>query len=322
MKLNELQKLLGIRHIPTTPEEQQAFYAYLRTKGIDPGSFYQEMEMSSRYVDTHRDVSFSNSMINLHSHTFYEVLYCRNTCGAEYLVGTERYRLVKGDIIFIPPGISHRPLLPADMAEPYRRDVLWISAELIQGLKRLFPDHDYQYQASSYLLRTAGTKWEYLGEMFHNGVMENEQKLERWDSAILGNTILLLVHLHRAIHDYHSPTLKAEKPELLDQVMAYVESHLQEHITLADTAKHFFVSESTISQTFRRKMGVSFYRCVTQRRLIAAKELIHQGVPLERVNEQVGFSDYSTFYRAFKQEYGISPRQYRKLQESAEQPML
>ena len=30
---------------------------------------------------------------------------------------------------------------------------------------------------------------------------------------------------------------------------------------------------------------------------------------------QTGFGDYSGFYRAFKQEYGISPRQYRKLQE-------
>ena len=39
---------------------------------------------------------------------------------------------------------------------------------------------------------------------------------------------------------------------------------------------------------------------------------------LEQVGEQVGFSDYSSFYRAFKQEYGISPRQYRKLQEGTE----
>ena len=65
-------------------------------------------------------------------------------------------------------------------------------------------------------------------------------------------------------------------------------------------------------------MGVSFYRCVTQRRLIAAKALILDGHPLENVGQQVGFSDYSSFYRAFKQEYGIPPRQYRKLQELSE----
>ena len=108
--------------------------------------------------------------------------------------------------------------------------------------------------------------------------------------------------------------MKAEKPELLDQVLTYIEKHLSNKITLADTAHHFYVSESTITHTFRKKMGISFYRCVTQRRLIAAKKLIEQGVSLEDTAEQVGFSDYSSFFRAFKQEYGIPPRQYRKMQ--------
>ena len=35
---------------------------------------------------------------------------------------------------------------------------------------------------------------------------------------------------------------------------------------------------------------------------------------LDEISHQVGFADYSTFYRAFKKEYGINPRQYRKLQ--------
>ena len=65
-------------------------------------------------------------------------------------------------------------------------------------------------------------------------------------------------------------------------------------------------------------MGVSFYRCVTQRRLIAAKQLIAEGTILEHVGRQVGFSDYSTCYRAFKQEFGISPRRYRKMLDEGE----
>lgn len=58
-------------------------------------------------------------------------------------------------------------------------------------------------------------------------------------------------------------------------------------------------------------MGTSFHRCLNQRQLIEAKASIAEGVLLESVGEQVVFSDYSTAYRAFKQEYGISPRQYR-----------
>ena len=100
-------------------------------------------------------------------------------------------------------------------------------------------------------------------------------------------------------------------PYLLDRALAYIEDHLAEKITLGDIAKHCWVSQSTITQTFRNKLGLSFYRCVTQARLIAAKRLIEGDQSLESIAEAVGFMDYSAFYRAFKQEFGISPRQYR-----------
>ena len=171
---------------------------------------------------------------------------------------------------------------------------------------------------TSGLLRTAGTKWEFLADLFHNGIRESEQAKPGWELAVIGNTITLLTQLNRAYQDTASYPLHAEKPALLDRAMAYIEENLSGKITLEEAARRLFVSQSTITQTFRKKMGVSFYRCVTQRRLIAAKSLIGEGVQLESVGQLVGFSDYSTFYRAFKQEFGISPRQYRKLQEALE----
>lgn len=289
-----------------------------RPGAADTGRTYQELEMTSRYVDTHQDVSLSNSQVSLHSHVFYEILCCQNTCDVEYLVGADRYRLQKGDIVIIPPGVSHRALLPDHMTEPYRRDVMWLSTEFAATVPHLFPEESKALTRETRLLRTAGTQWEFLAEMFRNGVREFEQQRLGWEEAVLGNSIMILVYIRRAMQDRTAVPLRVEKPELLDQVLIYVEEHLAEKITLADVAKHFWVSQSTITQTFRNKMGVSFYRCVTQRRLIAAKTLILQGLPLESVNEKVGFTDYSTFYRAFKQEFGISPRQYRKMKENSD----
>ena len=315
MKLAELGKISNPFPQTVSKGDIESVRAFLHSQGIDPDNFYQEIEMTSRFVDTHRDVSFSNAKVSLHSHNFYEILYCTNTCGAEYLLGAERYRLQKGDIIFVPPGISHRPLLPAQMPEPYQREVLWINADLIRALEPLLPIGTTAKKIS-YMLRTAGTQWEFLGKLFHTGVQESELQKPHWESAVLGNTITLLTHLYRAMYDHHAPALKAEKQDLLAQVLEYIDANLSKKLTLADTAKHFFVSESTISQTFRKQMDISFYHFVTQRRLIAAKMLILEGFHLDAVNEQVGFSDYSTFYRAFKQEYGISPRQFRKLHEA------
>lgn len=74
------------------------------------------------------------------------------------------------------------------------------------------------------------------------------------------------------------------------------------------------VSESTISHLLHRKMGVGIYRCVTQRRLIAAKARIQQGETMETVSGAVRFPDYAAFYLAFKREYNVSPTQYRRMQ--------
>ena len=317
MKLSDIKKLT--RHLPTGESRTETLRrnAILRSIGYEPGALYQELEMESRFVDTHQDVSWSNFSVNLHSHTFYEVLCCRNTCGAEYLVGAERYRLQKGDIVFVPPGISHRPLLPEKMQEPYIRDVLWFSTEFVDILRSLLPESADDQIGTSYLLRTAGTRWEYLSDMFRSGVQETEAAVPGWQSAVLGNTLLLVTHMARAFAARERVSMAAERPELLDRAMAFIEENLSNKITLADVARYLYVSESTVSQAFRNKMGVSFHQCLTQRRLIEAKRLITNGVLLEDVGQSVGFPDYSTFFRAFKKAFGISPRQYRKRQEEA-----
>lgn len=311
MKLSDIRNLTQNLPDPIYPIDSANMMEQVKILGLDTTRFHQELEMDSPYVDSYRDITYSNANVQLHSHIFFEILFCRNTCGAEYLVGSERYRLQKGDLLFVPPGVSHRPILPPSMAEPYIRDVVWINAEFMETLHNA---SSWETPSRTALLRTAGTKWEYLGEFFRIVVTETENGDTDWEFAVIGNVLTLLAHLSRAYSDSASRQLPVEKPELLDQVLAYVEEHLAHKITLAEVAHHFYISESTITQTFRKKMGVSFYRCVTQRRLIAAKGLILKGLPMESVAEQVGFSDYSSFFRAFKQEYGFSPSHYKRMQ--------
>ena len=101
----------------------------------DPVQHYTEQEMRSRYVDTMLNLTDTNSNTSLHSHSYYEIIYCSYVVDVEYLVGSDRYRLQKGDIIIIPPGISHRPLLPERLQAPYRRVLIWVSQEYINQLR-------------------------------------------------------------------------------------------------------------------------------------------------------------------------------------------
>lgn len=312
MKIDEVKKLSRMNW-PHTEDGYRQMQEYLRTVGIDPSNVYQELEMSSRYVNTHRDTSYSKSTVSLHSHNYAEVLFCRTSANVEYLIGFNRYRLQKGDIVYIPPGVSHRPILPEKLEMPYERDVLWISQEFLVQMQQMFADDTATQRDHSVPIRTAGTRWEFLEELFRAGVLEEEAKRPGWEAAVMGNTLMILANMKRIYIERSAGPMKAEKPELLDRIAGFIERNYAQHITVDDLARRFYVSNSTISHQFKQKMGVSIYRYITQRRLIAAKSLIGENLPLEEIARRVGFVDYSTFYRAFKQEFGISPRQFSQL---------
>lgn len=308
MKKDDLQELIRTVQFPDTPAETAQLRQILMGNGIDPAAIYQQLEMTSRFVDAHQSITHPGDTVIRHSHSFFEVVYCI-TGGVEYQAGSERFQLRQGDILYIPAGVVHAPIIPDQLPEPYRRYVLWLSPEFIQLVTTLFLSDLGMENGTPFLLHTASTPWEYIGEYFRRCVQESEQRHFRWEAAVFGIATELAVQIARCWQGSKGE----EKPELLDQIMGHVEAHLAEKITLPDVAARFWVSQSTISQLFRKKMGISFYRYVTLRRLTEAKALIRTGIPMDQVSIAVGFQDYSTFYRAFKAEYHISPAQYRKM---------
>lgn len=312
MKMSEMGHMIDLfsqqigesRETLTNQEIQKIFYE----NGISEGNWYQELEMDSSLVDVHDDISTSQDEVQLHSHTFYELIYCYSG-NVEYLVGMQRYRLQRGDIVVVPPGISHRPLFLDQLTEPYRRSVFWLSCEFWEHLIQHFPE--LKRGIEHYLFRTGGTRWENLYNFFQAAVQESERQEPGWQAAVIAQAELLCIGIARASVKICPP--QSEQRELLDEIILYIENNMTDKLSLGQTAQHFHVSESTVSQLFRKRMDVSFYRFVTQRRLIAAKNLIQTGTSLEQTAAEVGFGDYSNFYRTFRREYGITPAAYRQL---------
>lgn len=313
MKLTELMQ--QIQRASLSEPNMQALKKQCDTLGINLENIYQELEMNSAYADCHRDISREAGLVRPHSHSFYELIYCSCCDNIQYIIGTERYRLQRGDIIWVPPGVSHCPLFPADMQRPYERIVLWVNAERMAEFFARWPELNLyqQLHRRHYLLRTAGmTQERDLREAFQRGCRESEKRPPGWEAALYGNTNLLLTYLIRAMNGKGEQPLR-EKTELLDELLGFVSEHLQEKITVSDTARKLHVSESTVTHLCRKRLGLSFYRYVTQQRLVKARQLMLENEDLGAVAEKAGFCDYTSFFRAFKQEYGLSPSEYRKI---------
>ena len=214
----------------------------------------------------------------------------------------------RGDI-FIPPGISHEAaVFETSLQEPIPA-MLWIHPEFMKNIQQFFSlPH---YRSSSF--KAPGQWVGVSGKVFPICLQGSGTRQEGFEACISSITVQLLIHRPGRTHSKAMEPL-TEKKELLDELIRYIEDHLAEKITLKSAAANFYISERAVSRLFSEKMDVSFYRYVTQRRLIAAKTRIINGESLETIGEQVGFTDYYTFYRAFKQAFSISPQQFKKLQ--------
>ena len=62
---------------------------------------------------------------------------------------------------------------------------------------------------------------------------------------------------------------------------------------------------------FKAVTGYTVHQYISQKRLLRAGELIRGGVPVMKAAEQAGFSEYSTFLRAFQNTFHMSPREFR-----------
>ena len=98
------------------------------------------------------------------------------------------------------------------------------------------------------------------------------------------------------------------------RVLSYINEHYNEDLSLDTLANKFFISKYHLSREFNRLVGTSVYRYIIQKRLVMAKQMMSSGMPSSMVYQHCGFGDYSNFYRAFKAEYQISPREFQDIQ--------
>lgn len=99
----------------------------------------------------------------------------------------------------------------------------------------------------------------------------------------------------------------------LDRINRFIRVHIAEELRVADLARLVCLSEAHFSERFRLETGLSPWKYVRRQRLSAARQMIMQSrLPLADIAAQTGFANQSTLSHAFRNSYGVSPRQLRQ----------
>ena len=124
-----------------------------------------------------------------------------------------------------------------------------------------------------------------------------------------------LAHAHAETELIRLPILTPHRLDdgRLRRVLAYVEEHLAEDITVADLANVACLSIFHFTLAFAGTMGVPPHRYVSQRRLRAPRQCSRRGASrLSEIALHSRFSSQSSFTRAFRRATGMTPIEYRR----------
>lgn len=277
---------------------------------IQPFQTRQHMQNPNWEVFRYRDLQPRE--VALHHHEFYEIYFFLSG-SVMYNIESKSYLLTPGDILLIQPMQLHQPIFQKKTGQ-YERIVLWLGRGFLEQF---------------------GMNGENLGACFHSAcpghasllrpdehvrqklLLLLELLLQEKDNTEYGHEISCLSYLALILSQLCR--LSIQEPQEVDfslssrvvyDVIQYINQNFGEELTLDSLANQFFVSKFHLSREFARVTGSSVHRYITQRRLIAAKQMMSEGASTTAACQQCGFGDYSSFYRAFKAAYQISPREY------------
>ncbi len=99
---------------------------------------------------------------------------------------------------------------------------------------------------------------------------------------------------------------------IFDKIKKYTDEHYAEKITLDSLAEEFGYSRNYICRLFQKNMGKSLNSYLTGLRMLHAKELLKDtDILIKEVAYRTGYTDYYHFFKVFKGQYGISPKEMR-----------
>jgi AraC-like DNA-binding protein len=99
----------------------------------------------------------------------------------------------------------------------------------------------------------------------------------------------------------------------LKRVLAYIDAHLDENITLAELARSAKLSVYYFATLFKRTTGFSPHRYILHRRVIRARELLRNtSLSVLDVSLDLGFQHQNNFARAFRRITGMTPTYFRR----------
>ncbi|HJA92192.1 MAG TPA: AraC family transcriptional regulator, partial [Candidatus Eisenbergiella merdipullorum] len=219
---------------------------------------------------------------DLHYHDFYELIYILD---GEFssLVDNVTFFLKKGDFLLIGRNVLHKYHYIEGKHARSRRIVLWISRQMLDRLSEGEQDLSLCFERRKGAVYRFPLHYEgILHEMLVRAAMTDVPDLEGMKGKRLydrAQLTLFFLYLNELCEKdaFSSGEKMRVHHELVEQVNAYIDEHIQETISLDELAGQAHMSKYYFLRRFKELTGTTVHAYLNNKRLIRCGELLQQG---------------------------------------------
>ncbi len=257
--------------------------------------------------------------VDYHYHDFHKIIIFLKG-NVTYMIEGKAYKLRPWDTLIISQSQIHKPII--DPAEDYERIIIWFNPEMIAEHNHedanLLECFEVSMNRENNRLRLFEEQLRKVKRIVNDLIEEEENPAFGSDVLIRALFVQLIILLNRNLLDdsRRNQSIDVQFDQNINEIVTYINQHLDGDLSISHLASLVFMSKYHLMRKFKAYTGYTLHQYIVQKRLMYAKALMAEGVRLTDVCQSAGFNDYSGFVRAFKKEFGISPREYMKVKKT------
>ncbi|WHY01693.1 AraC family transcriptional regulator [Neobacillus sp. DY30] len=253
-----------------------------------------------------------------HKHEYIEIVYVLQGSFIQEIKGRQ-IQMNKGDLCILDRNVVHSSL-PLGESDVVVNIIL--TSEFFDGIFMYLLSDDnyisnfvinslYSKSKSQNFLKHHVKEDSIIQKILENLLLEYYSRELRSSAAINGYFLILFTELSREITNSTGELINDEQHKVREQILKYIRDQYKD-INLNEMADYFHFHPSYLSTLIKKEFGKNLKDLLLEVRMTEASKLLkNTDMTVENIVFEIGYTNYSHFYKVFKKTYGMTPNQYK-----------
>lgn len=229
---------------------------------------------------------------DMHTHNLYELIYFIKG-DATHIIEDRKYKLSKHDLIIIHPSKYH--YIEINSEQDYERYNILFNAEKL-GINNIPSTHEIINLAANPIVNELFTKFDFY-----------RSKLSEEDFSDVATLLIKELFYNLSVFDYTTEKRYSTLSPVISNALRYINENLFTLKNIEEIANKLYVTESYLFKLFKTELKTTPKKYITDKRLLAAQNMLLMGKTPTKVYSICGYNDYTAFYRSYVKFFGHAP---------------